>query len=386
MRDRLYIGNIKDAAEVLTSAHPPVTHMLSLITPNMDPLEYKKPAVMAEEVEVEVESNGVVNVAEVELEKLERKIVPIRDIESQNLLDHLEACLAFIDEGRSNGNEILVHCVAGVSRSAAVITAYLMRLDRCTVDEALASLQQVSSKVYPNYGFMQQLELFKEMGYVVDRRNRAFKKFHLENLGEAFGRGEKIESSRYAADPTTTATINKKSGSSSEDVDVDDDTSSSTINGVSTSSSTSSQADYSCKKCKRVVARQENVIPHDPMSGESSFRWRRRGARRWGGEDDDPACTALFVEPMQWMSLVQDGAYEGKLQCLSCESRLGSFNWAGIQCSCGTRVTPAFQLHKCHIDSSLTVKTESTEEPMRYSSHTEFNVSNTHRHCGHLLV
>lgn len=121
--------------------------------------------------------------------------------------------------------------------------------------------------------------------------------------GEAFGRGEKIESSRYAADPTTTATINKKSGSSSEDVDVDDDTSSSTINGVSTSSSTSSQADYSCKKCKRVVARQENVIPHDPMSGESSFRWRRRGARRWGGEDDDPACTALFVEPMQWMSL-----------------------------------------------------------------------------------
>lgn len=125
--------------------------------------------------------------------------------------------------------------------------------------------------------------------------------------GEAFGRGEKIESSRYAADPTTTTstsatTSNKKSGSSSEDhVDVDDTSSSSsasTINGVS-----SSQADYSCKKCKRVVARQENVIPHDPMSGESSFRWRRRGSRRWGGEDDDPACTALFVEPMQWMSL-----------------------------------------------------------------------------------
>lgn len=114
VRDRLYIGNIKDAAEVLTAAHPPVTHMLSLITPNMDPLEYKKPAVIAEEVEVE--SNDVVNVAEVEIEKLERKIVPIRDIESQNLLDHLEACLAFIDEGRSNGNEILVHCVAGVSR------------------------------------------------------------------------------------------------------------------------------------------------------------------------------------------------------------------------------------------------------------------------------
>jgi dual specificity phosphatase 12 len=334
VRDSLYIGNIKDAAEVLTSPNPPVTHMLSLITPNMDPLEYKKPAAAAACDEEEHHSPlEVVDVASVEVDKLVRKIVPIRDIESQNLLDHLEACLEFIEKGRSEG-EILVHCVAGVSRSAAVITAYLMRLDRCTVDEALASLQQVSSKVYPNYGFMQQLQLFEEMGYVVDRRHRSFKKFHVENLGEAFGRGEKIESSRYAADPGV-VTTNK-----SEEED-----------GVSSSSQ---QACYSCKKCKRVIAYQENVIPHDSMSGESSFRWRRRGSRRWGGEDDDPACTSLFVEPMQWMSTVQDGVYEGKLQCLNCEARLGSFNWAGIQCSCGTRVTPAFQLHKCHMDSSLT--------------------------------
>lgn len=108
VRDRLYIGNIKDAAEVLTSAHPPVTHMLSLITPNMDPLEYKKPG-------AEEDSHAVVDVANLEVDKLERKIVPVRDIESQNLLDHLEGCLAFIEKGRSSGS-ILVHCVAGVSR------------------------------------------------------------------------------------------------------------------------------------------------------------------------------------------------------------------------------------------------------------------------------
>lgn len=109
VRDRLYIGNIRDAAEVLTSPNPPVTHMLSLIMPK-DSLECKKP-----EEDEENSPLGVVNVAEVEVDKLERKIVPIRDIESQNLLDHLEECLEFIDKGRSDG-EILVHCVAGVSR------------------------------------------------------------------------------------------------------------------------------------------------------------------------------------------------------------------------------------------------------------------------------
>lgn len=110
------------------------------------------------------------------------------------------------------------------------------------------------------------------------------------NSGEAFGRGEKIENSRYAADPGVSK------NESVEDAGV--------------SSSQASSAQYSCKKCKRVIACQENVIPHDPISGESSFRWRRRGVQRWGGEDDDPACTALFVEPMQWMS-------QGKLNSTS---------------------------------------------------------------------
>ncbi|MCL7027438.1 hypothetical protein MKW94_010328 [Papaver nudicaule] len=44
------------------------------------------------------------------------------------------------------------------------------------------------------------------------------------------------------------------------------------------------------------------------------------------------------------------GNIEQKLLCLGCNARLGSFNWAGMQCSCGTWVNPAFQLHKNLID------------------------------------
>lgn len=113
VRDRLYIGNIKDAANVLTAAHPPVTHMLSLITPNIDPLEYKpvsdSPS-QEEANELLATANGGFD--DVELERL---IVPIRDIESQNLLDHLDECLEFIERGKGSGT-ILVHCMAGVSR------------------------------------------------------------------------------------------------------------------------------------------------------------------------------------------------------------------------------------------------------------------------------
>lgn len=49
---------------------------------------------------------------------------------------------------------------------------------------------------------------------------------------------------------------------------------------------------------------------------------------------------------------VEEGALEGKLSCAHCDARLGYFNWAGIQCSCGSWITPAFQLHKSRVDIS----------------------------------
>ncbi|ORZ35114.1 protein-tyrosine phosphatase-like protein, partial [Catenaria anguillulae PL171] len=43
-----------------------------------------------------------------------------------NLADHLPTALAFIDTHLVAGRPVLVHCMCGVSRSAAVVLAYLM--------------------------------------------------------------------------------------------------------------------------------------------------------------------------------------------------------------------------------------------------------------------
>lgn len=111
---------------------------------------------------------------------------------------------------------------------------------------------------------------------------------------------------------------------------------------------------YRCKKCRRVVAAPENVIGHTPGDGESRFGWQQK--RKNGNKDgklEGTECTSMFVEPLKWMTSVEEGELKGKLSCINCGARLGFFNWCGTQCSCSSWVAPAFQIHKSNIDVSI---------------------------------
>ncbi|GLU13799.1 hypothetical protein SLE2022_304100 [Rubroshorea leprosula] len=107
---------------------------------------------------------------------------------------------------------------------------------------------------------------------------------------------------------------------------------------------------YRCKKCRRIVAAEDNIVPHERGKGEQCFKWKKRSGNPWDTEKEPAECSSIFVEPLKWMQTVQEGFVEEKLQCMGCKARLGSFNWAGMQCSCGAWVNPAFQLHKSRLD------------------------------------
>jgi hypothetical protein len=56
---------------------------------------------------------------------------------------------------------VLVHCAAGVSRSATVVLGYLMARHNLSLTAALEHLKAVRPWVAPNTGFMQQLAAFE---------------------------------------------------------------------------------------------------------------------------------------------------------------------------------------------------------------------------------
>lgn len=83
--------------------------------------------------------------------------IQINDITTADIKTYFAETNAYID-----GYTTLVHCQAGVSRSATICIAYIMWKYKAPLRVALHRLQQARSIVEPNPGFMAQLREYEQ--------------------------------------------------------------------------------------------------------------------------------------------------------------------------------------------------------------------------------
>ena len=62
--------------------------------------------------------------------------VQVEDSLTANLIQHFPKCFEFIDAHVKENRNVLIHCAAGVSRSATVLIAYLMERKGLALDAA----------------------------------------------------------------------------------------------------------------------------------------------------------------------------------------------------------------------------------------------------------
>jgi len=67
-----------------------------------------------------------------------------------------------IEEGRRKNVGVLVHCLAGISRSVTVTVAYLMFCMSLSLEDAYEFLRRVRPNISPNFNFMGQLADFDQ--------------------------------------------------------------------------------------------------------------------------------------------------------------------------------------------------------------------------------
>ncbi|GFO03642.1 dual specificity protein phosphatase 18 [Plakobranchus ocellatus] len=81
------------------------------------------------------------------------RFVPLRDSADQSLLPYLDDLVDYVSEAVSSGGRVVVHCLAGVSRSASVVIAYLVREHGMTLRDAHDYVIARRDVIRPNPGF-----------------------------------------------------------------------------------------------------------------------------------------------------------------------------------------------------------------------------------------
>ncbi|GBP00334.1 Dual specificity protein phosphatase MPK-4 [Eumeta japonica] len=92
--------------------------------------------------------------------------VKAHDSPDTYLLPYFPLTNKFIDEGIGRG-KVLVHCHYGVSRSATLVIAFLMRKYEMSFERAFSYVKYKRKFINPNHGFIIQLKEYERMGYDV---------------------------------------------------------------------------------------------------------------------------------------------------------------------------------------------------------------------------
>ncbi|KAL4775492.1 protein-tyrosine phosphatase-like protein [Aspergillus nidulans var. acristatus] len=249
--------------------------------------------------------------------------IEVDDLDDENLLEHFPSAIKFIQSGLDAGGGVLVHCAMGKSRSATVCIAYLLRRQRnaLTPQSALALLRESRPLCEPNPGFMEQLNVYHQMGCPDDVTSHPLysRWLYRREVEEsvACGRAPEMDSVYFEDEQPQ------------QHVDT-----------------TGPATEIKCRKCRRKLAIAPFVVPH-------GFHGDVKGAII-------SECAHIFLSPLTWMrpSLFPDtpgdAPLSGRLTCpnSSCGSNIGKFAWQGMQCSCGDWVVPAIGLARARVDIS----------------------------------
>lgn len=265
--------------------------------------------------------------------------------ESNKFLDHClypyeqeydPALVDFQKKKQDPQNAVYVHCQAGISRSTSFVVAYLMYRFGLRLKDALHAVRRKRPQVEPNPNFMEQLQVYAEMGANrVDPDNQLYKTWKLAQS--------------IKVDPTGRDILSKDDtykDSSNEDQELD----------KLTKEELSQTTVIRCKNCRKRLALSTSFIKHDPPSKQSSeghFIRRAAGSRRIIDiQESSTTCSHFFVEPLNWMKQELQGKQEleGKFSCPGCSYKVGGYNWKGSRCSCGKWVIPAIHLQSSKVD------------------------------------
>ncbi|KAF8637468.1 hypothetical protein AX16_010796 [Volvariella volvacea WC 439] len=188
---------------------------------------------------------------------LMRHQILLDDTLDADILVHLPPSIQFIEKELEKGRGVLVHCQAGVSRSATIVAAYLMYSRDISADEALEIIREKRPIVEPNENFLHQLEVFYTSKGNISRRSKPVRMFYMERAMQEImnGDGSQLETDMFAKFPRTPS----------------DSVPSTPI---------MPRRRIRCKMCRQELATREHMIDHGQLGPPTPAALTPAGSRR----------------------------------------------------------------------------------------------------------
>ena len=105
--------------------------------------------------------NATMEVSDLRSPGLTTMHIYIDDSPYAKISPYFDKCAKLIHDVKARGGKTLVHCIAGVSRSASLIMAYLIKYQSMSLRQAYDFLKTKREIVHPNTGFFRQLITFE---------------------------------------------------------------------------------------------------------------------------------------------------------------------------------------------------------------------------------
>uniref|UniRef100_A0A6B2LB04 protein-tyrosine-phosphatase n=1 Tax=Arcella intermedia TaxID=1963864 RepID=A0A6B2LB04_9EUKA len=250
--------------------------------------------------------------------ELDFKYLVLDCMEGGNLLAYFDDVYKFIEKGKKKGY-VLIHCPSGDNRAAVVCASYLMKSLKLSVSDAMEIVKECRPTVSMSEGFIDQLHMYWDMLHPKKAEEEPQEPPPPEPTPQATAPVPLPPEDQPAAPPAQSAPTSPVSYK------------------------------YACQSCRVTLFTDKDLVSHKVGKGQSAFKWSKRDV-----DFRSELCTSYFISKMDWMGPCSEN--EGKLACPRCHARVGGYYWSGVQCSCGTWCTPAFQLSKAKIDEKNMIK------------------------------
>ncbi|KAI8869148.1 hypothetical protein GQ42DRAFT_179498 [Ramicandelaber brevisporus] len=192
-------------------------------------------------------------------------VIDSPNVRIEPLLDQVADFIhSAIDGSENSRNIVLVHCVVGMSRSATVLAAYLIKYRGMLADQAIEYIKRARPIVSPNLGFRRQLRQFESRIQATILSQQVQQSTINTTIATAIATATGAGAGAGAGGLSLLQRISAASSSA---------------NNAAASSSTENLAigGYLCKKCRyQVIEDPSFIVPHEVGEGQSKFSFRKR--------------------------------------------------------------------------------------------------------------